>query len=97
MLCWHGALMTDLLTVNVGTPTGDSIEDFRAAVAAGWWLDEDCWWVRNLRDDDKSIDECHFGFTTRDFPEDDTGRNCVFVRSAKYALSYDRGVIAREA
>ncbi|WLB77009.1 hypothetical protein [Bradyrhizobium elkanii] len=69
---------------------------YRSALAAGWSIDEDDWWWRQMRKGDKHFDECHFGFTTRDDVEDEA-QNCVFVRCPTYALAYDRGEIIPQA
>ncbi|WFU52245.1 hypothetical protein QA639_21290 [Bradyrhizobium pachyrhizi] len=65
---------------------------YMAALNAGWSLDDDEWWWRPMKADDKHFDECHFGFTTRD-SEIPGEPNCVFVRCPTYALAYDRGEI----
>lgn len=64
----------------------------KAALDAGWSIDDDEWWWRQMRAGDKHFDESHFGFTTRDDVEDEA-QNCVFVRCPTYALAYDRGEI----
>jgi len=50
----------------------------------GWRLDSDMWWIRYRRKGDIEVDQCHFGFTTK---------HRVYVRSARYALAYDRGEV----
>jgi hypothetical protein len=69
----------------------DKTADAKAAYAAGWRLDQDLFYWRRRRSGDIVIPEGHayFGFTTEELKNDR-----VFVRSAAYALSFDRGVVA---
>lgn len=69
----------------------DSEADARAAVSAGWRIDSDDWWWRWRGPQDIVIGpgNAHFGFTNEDLPNDDK----VFVRSAAYALAFDRGEV----
>lgn len=65
--------------------------EFRAeARASGWKLDKDDFWSRDRVKKDKVLhDVAYFGFTTEKPGE--LGR--VYVRSAIYALAYDKGVV----
>lgn len=68
----------------------DTTEDAKAAHRAGWRIDHDDFYWRQRRLGDILLPEgsSYFGLTTEDLPE-----NRVYVRSASYALAYDRGVI----
>ncbi|MGY3582447.1 hypothetical protein ACVIGB_000629 [Bradyrhizobium sp. USDA 4341] len=70
----------------------DATADAKAAQTAGWRLDRDLFYWRRRRSGDIVIPEGHayFGFTTEETPKNDR----VFVRSAAYALAFDRGVVA---
>lgn len=61
----------------------DGLHDRQLAHHAGWRVDNDLWFCRIRRpaDLDISANAPHFGFTTP---------NEVYVRSARYALTYDR-------
>jgi len=54
------------------------------APPSGWSVDKDLWFTRARRsgDIDLTSEACHFGFT---LPDE------VFVRTAAFALCYDRG------
>jgi len=60
--------------------------DATAALRAGWHVDADGWFVREMRGSDIDFNGSHphFGFTY-------AGE--VYVRNAAYALAYDRGEI----
>ena len=62
-----------------------------AAFNAGWRLDRDGWWWRWRKPGDIVIPDgaAYFGFTMEDVPDEDK----VFIRSAAYALAYDRGEV----
>ena len=68
----------------------DTTADAEAAHEAGWRIDRDLMYWRKRRAGDIVIPEgcAYFGLTTEDLPE-----NRVYVRSASYALAYDRGVV----
>lgn len=68
----------------------DTPADANAAHAAGWRIDQDLMYWRKRQPGDIVIPEgcAYFGLTTEDLPEDR-----VYVRSASYALAYDRGVV----
>lgn len=76
----------------------DSAANAAAATAAGWSLDEDLWWHRPHRDGDIPIPpgNAHFGFDMLDAPSDNWRRE-AYVRSAAFALSYDKGIIIPSA
>lgn len=67
----------------------DNEQDATAALAAGWRLDADDWWWRKRKPTDIVIPAsyAHFGFTMEDAPAEDS----VYVRSAAFALAFDRG------
>lgn len=64
---------------------GDHDTHAKAARAQGWIIDEDDWWVRDIKPDDPQLrDKPVYGFTTKEM---------VFVRTAKQALAYDEGKV----
>jgi hypothetical protein len=68
--------------------------EFRAeARVAGWKLDKDDLWSRDRVRKDKVLRGVdYFGFTTE--KKGELGK--VYVRSAIYALAYDKGVVTKE-
>lgn len=62
----------------------DDPEKAKLAIAAGWYLDDDDWWVRTIKAGDPEIP----GTSTQGFTEGTE----VYVRDAGQALAYDRGV-----
>lgn len=80
------------LARNLAADFEDSLADRQEAGRHGWRVDEDGWYVRRHVEDDVNIPEGadHFGFildAEADAPAE------VYVRTAAYALAYDRGEI----
>jgi hypothetical protein len=72
----------------------DSAADAAEARRRGWKIDQDDWWYRDMRGEDKMFsEESHFGFTISELSTNNKLIDRVYVRSAEYALSYDKGVI----